>query len=157
MMTELTKDQAEKLAELVHLLRDDWDTRGVLSKLAEARARGTAFDVVHAALYAAQDPANRTPAVIPLAGAHWTRGKALGEAGPTDMPGRTRCTKPGHEHERAHNCRICISDAKALDDREAAARAALTRQGVPPERIRAILTGTPTPPSPQDRAAGEDR
>lgn len=145
MMTELNRDQAHALAALITALRPDWDTAGVLAKLAEARTRGDAHDVAHAALYAAQDPANRTPAVIPLAGTHWTRGRTPGTTGAPEVPGRTRCDE--HPAEVAHNCRSCAAEAKAapgVDDPPIARRVGAP---IPPDAralIDAALHRTPT-------------
>lgn len=154
MMTEITEPQARALAALVHELRDGWDAAGTLAKLAEVRTRGSAWDIAHAALYAAEDQANRTPAIIAHAGPHWTRGKALGQSGPApDMPGRDRCTT--HDHERAHNCRSCAADRKARSDDDARQDAALASQGVPLERIRAIRAAADADTDAKTRAAGE--
>lgn len=136
MTTEITKDQAAALAALIGALRPDWAERGVLAKLAECRTRGGAYDIAHAALYAAEDATNRTPAVVPLAGAHWTRGKPVGEAEQLRAP---RCQIVGHGSYLATNCGACRSEQLALDDRQATQRETLRRQGVPADRIRQIL------------------
>ena len=71
MMNQITRPQADALAALVHELRPEWDTRGIVKALFDARERGTALDVAHAAINAAADLTHRTPAVIALAGPHW--------------------------------------------------------------------------------------
>lgn len=110
MMTNpITPSQAKLLTALIEDLRPDWDRAGIWAKVVEAKDRGPAWDLIHAALYAAENPAVRSPGVIPKAGEHWTRGHALGEAGTTS--GRhARCPEDGHEHEPAHNCRSCRSE-----------------------------------------------
>jgi hypothetical protein len=116
MMTDaLNGTQAEALAVLVRTLRPEWDVPGVKSALFKARDRGNAFEVIHAALYAAEDLANRTPAIIALAGPHWTRGRELGSSNPRGE----KCDQPGHEGKPAHNCSYCIADRKARDDEAA--------------------------------------
>lgn len=113
MMTEsLNPAQAEALATLVRSLRPEWDVPGIKTALWNARDRGTAWDVTHAALYAAGDLSNRTPAIIALAGPHWTRGRELGSSDPRGE----KCDQPGHEGKPAHNCSYCIADAKARTD-----------------------------------------
>lgn len=71
MSKDLTRKQAEMLAEFIHSMRPDWDVAGVVHALGQARARGDAATVAVAAILAAQNAANRTPGVIPLTGPHW--------------------------------------------------------------------------------------
>lgn len=108
----MTRDEATTLAHLIHLLRRDWDEAGIMAALATARDRGDALDVAHAALYAAGDRANRTPAIIPLAGEHWMRGHALGTTSYRDE----RCEEPGHQSYPRHNCGLCRSEQLARAD-----------------------------------------
>jgi hypothetical protein len=71
-MANLSYEAAVTLGEFIHAyVRPDWDTKGIVHALGEARTKGTAAQVAVAALVAAQNPTNRTPAVIPLAGPHW--------------------------------------------------------------------------------------
>lgn len=65
-------------------------------------------------------------------------------------PQPLRCPKPFHEHEYATNCRICISDRLERTTQEAA----LIRQNVPTERVRAILDAAlPRKSDPEGSAA----
>lgn len=60
------------LADFIHAyVRPDWDKRGIVHALGKAKEMGTAAQVAVAALVAAQNTGNRTPAVIPLSGPHW--------------------------------------------------------------------------------------
>jgi hypothetical protein len=71
-VASLSYDGAVTLAEFIHAyVRPDWDVKGIVHALGQARDKGTAAQVAVAALVAAQNTANRTPAVIPLAGPHW--------------------------------------------------------------------------------------
>lgn len=106
-MNAISRDQARALAALVATLRDDWDTPGILQALSDARARGDAYRIAHAALYAAETPGIRTPAVIALAGPHWTRGRDLGTG---DGDHYARCPEPGHSSYPATNCGACRAD-----------------------------------------------
>lgn len=108
----MTRDEATTLTHLIHLIRRDWDEAGIMAALATARDRGDALDVAHAALYAAGDRANRTPAIIPLAGEHWMRGHALGTTSYRDE----RCAEPGHQSYPRHNCGLCRSEQLARRD-----------------------------------------
>lgn len=156
-MTEINADQAGALAALVAALRPEWDLPGIRKALWEARTRGTPWDVAHAALYAAQDPKNRTPAVIPMVGTHWVASKPLGEAGAIRYP---RCEEPGHQSFAAYNCSACRSEQ--LERTGEPVHQAPRTPRVPPERIAEILaTATPEPEHhPHDdartRAAGKD-
>jgi len=139
-MTEISRDQAQAIAQAVTALRPDWQPQGIVKALGDARARGTAFEVAHAALYAAADPTNRTPAVIPLAGAHWARAKASStQTGGDNMPGVTRCEVPGHEAERAHNCRSCQSERIAAPSMATTTAAQTTSSGISKARIAEIF------------------
>lgn len=72
----MTVEARTALAWLVHAIRGDWDVTGVESALRKGKALEAAEAddvraVCDAAVAAALDPRNRTPAVIPLAGPHW--------------------------------------------------------------------------------------
>jgi hypothetical protein len=136
MNEEITQPQAVALAALIRSLRldsegrPDWDASGIDTQIAACRTRGTAWDVAHAALYAAEDRTNRTPRVIALAGPHWTRGKPLGEGGPIRF---TRCTEPGHGSFPAHNCSACRAEQIQGE------RPTTPEPSVSPERIAEIF------------------
>lgn len=108
-MMTMDRPQAQALAALIHALRPEWEPAGIMTALAAARDRGDAFEVAQAAIHAASVKANRTPAVIPLAGEHWTRGRALGASGTTDVRFE-RCDQPGHTSFPASNCGACRSE-----------------------------------------------
>lgn len=79
----------EALVQLLVLLRPSWDAAGVRKVLDSpdlARASETAISI--AAVRAAADPNNRTPAVIALKGAHWEEvaGKASAKLPPRFVP-----------------------------------------------------------------------
>jgi len=108
----ISPDEAEALAVLIHVARPEWEVKGIKTALWNAKDRGTPFEVIHAAIYAAEDLSNRTPAIIALAGPHWTRGRELGSSNPVGP----KCDQPGHEGKPAHNCPYCIADSKAIPD-----------------------------------------
>lgn len=110
MMTKrITPDQARALATLVVAMRTDgepWDAQGVYVAIGKAATRGTADEVIHAALAAAATATNRTPAVIAMDGPHWqrtTRGR--------DEHRFARCPVIGHSSYLASNCGACMTDA----------------------------------------------
>lgn len=138
----ITPAQATRLTDLICELRPDWDRAGVWAKVVEAKDRGTPWDLAHAALYAAENPAVRSPGVIPKAGEHWLRGKSgLGQTTSTTTGRFARCELEGHEHEAAHACRICRSEA--LEAAVQGAHLVERTPQVPPGRVREILAGSP--------------
>jgi hypothetical protein len=49
-----------------------WDTAGITAALDKAKPMASPADLAVAAIRAAVDPGNRTPAVIGMAGPHWS-------------------------------------------------------------------------------------
>lgn len=84
--------QIEAIARCVATLRSDWDVRGIEAALAKVDPKRTAYETAVAAIKAAQDPGNRTPATIAFTGPHW------GE--------RTRSRAPQH-WQPPHPCNAC--------------------------------------------------
>lgn len=103
----LTRDEANALAELLCVVRPSWNTRGVITKgLAPLAKHPAPLPVIAwAALRAAADPQNLTPAVIPLNGPHWNL---------SDRPPEPRLTPelecPRHPGKWAGNCPLCHVD-----------------------------------------------
>lgn len=87
-----------RLANLVHELRPDWDETGIASILRRVSDRplGT---VVLAAVVAADQPTNRTPAVIAADGPHWRVGAVKQ---PDQPPSAKRCC-----HDVVGHCNAC--------------------------------------------------
>lgn len=156
MTSQLDQTTARALAALVHELRQDWDATGIMAALGKVRDRGSAIDVSIAALRVADDPKNRTPAVIVLAGDHWAAPAQTRASSTVPRAGATRCTIPGHEHEIAANCRSCRAEQIAIAD---GTQAPTTREpAVSPERVREILDAVFDEAQPVDhkRLAGGD-
>jgi len=147
MMTE-NLNLADHLAAVIHAIRTDWDIKGIKTALMNAKDRGTPAEVAHAAIYAAQDPTNRTPAVIPLSGPHWSRGRELTSTGAVPERNDARCER--HDWERARGCRACRSEALEVTEQQQH----LVSVGIPRDRVRQILAGV-TVPDVRMRAAGE--
>lgn len=72
MADRLARHQAQALAAFVHTVRRDWDEAGIVTALGNARLMGDPFDLAVAAVAAARDENNRTPAVIAMPGPHWS-------------------------------------------------------------------------------------
>jgi hypothetical protein len=70
----MSHQQATTLAAFVHTLRPDWDVPGIVAALGQVRDRAVAGEVAVAAIRAATDHGNRTPAVIAMDGKHWRGG-----------------------------------------------------------------------------------
>lgn len=68
----MTPTLRDALAELAHVLRPDWDARGIRAALDDVRVRQERpADLCLATIRAAHDPHARTPGVIPTPGPHW--------------------------------------------------------------------------------------
>lgn len=125
----MTKIQAEKIAAAVNTIRPDWDITGITAALGKARNEGEAWQVAIAAIAAAANTNNRTPAVLALPGEHWRPARLT--TTPTQGLGRRpRCTVYGHESYPADNCAGC--------------------------RIERLTTPTAPEPHGRDLAAGKD-
>ncbi|WP_334121892.1 hypothetical protein [Glutamicibacter sp.] len=68
---QMTLDQAQALASFIKAIRQDWDVAGIVHALGMARGRGSVDALAVAAVRAAGDVRNRTPAVIGQSGPHW--------------------------------------------------------------------------------------
>lgn len=112
MTTEINHDQARALAALVAALRTDWDVPGIRKALWDARGKGTPDQLAHAAINAATNTANRTPAVIGLDGPHWSTTRPVETRG-ADY---ARCQVPGHQQWPAWHCAGCKADARAIPE-----------------------------------------
>ena len=110
----MTPNQIQTTAAVVAALRPSWDEQGVRAALLKCTDRDP-FDVTLAAVAAARDASNRTPAVIPLAGAHW--------------PATAAPVASAEDRVRAQRERIEASQREAAAARESllAARAACRR------------------------------
>lgn len=86
----MTKQQAEALAQFLHMLRPGWEEAGIVAALGNARLMGTAGDLAIAALAAAAEPNNRTPAVIAMPGSHWSHSALRHKSSANTTPPRNR-------------------------------------------------------------------
>ena len=75
-INEMTHRQAKPLVAFIHELRGDWDVPGIEYALGKARTLAPAAAVAVAAIKAAGNAHNRTPAVIAMEGAHWRDSEA---------------------------------------------------------------------------------
>lgn len=102
MTFEMTRTEARNLARYIAEMRSrsggpHWDTPGIEDALAKARTIAPSPDLALAAIKAAREPGNRTPAIIGMEGAHW----------------RTPNTKPRHLERAPHDrCAVC-SESRA--------------------------------------------
>ncbi len=68
----LSREQAQALAHLIHLLRPAWNVEGIYAALGRGHCRDhDAIEVCLAALRATGDRNVQTPGVIPASGPHW--------------------------------------------------------------------------------------
>lgn len=104
----MTQPEARALAKLIQLLRNrtagpPWDLPGIEIELGRAVDMADAPDLAVAAIRAAVEPINRTPAVIGMGGPHWRQA-----AGPVRLPPEpaallcTHCGKTQHDCQAAY-------------------------------------------------------
>lgn len=96
-MTEfaMTREEAADLARFIERLRrrlpgDTWHKPGIEDALGRARDRADAPDLAMAAIRAACEPTNRTPAVIGMDGPHWR--EASRPPRPEQVDSHDRCS-----------------------------------------------------------------
>lgn len=85
----ITEPQALALATLVGQIRTDWNPQGVLALIHKNRDAHPFPALARAAVNAATNPSNRTPAVIFMQGSHW--------AEPNTMSASERRLQKGYE------------------------------------------------------------
>lgn len=121
----MTKDEAEKIAKAVHILRPDWPAKQILDLIGEHYRDNVARDIAVALMVVASDPESRSPSRL-LESGEWWRIALYQEPDPTraakTRPGsaprqpklheaHTQC--PDHPGEYAANCRSCAADKLA--------------------------------------------
>jgi len=98
-----SQDDVRVIADWVHQIRPTWDQHGILAALAKRRDAQPAR-LALAALAAAANLDNRTPAIIALDGSHWRIGKTTeteADRHPSNEDVRTLCVecyKPKRRH-----------------------------------------------------------
>lgn len=115
-ITKWAKRIADPIAVVLEQIRPDWQMPGIMAALADPKLRDLPADLVAcAAIRAAANPAVRTPAVIPMDGAHW---HGTGEPARKDRPLPVSSADWCHTHpgQPAGNCGGCRADAKVRDD-----------------------------------------
>lgn len=127
----MTKEQAQRLAALVHSLRSDWDEPGVMSQLLKVRT-GDPFNIALATIRAAANPKATTPGVIAVTtGEHWRE-----KVTPSEAP------RPPRVDEACSTCGMHLD--KCLGGHESTTRPARTDR-VPPtstfQQARAAMRG----------------
>ena len=104
--------QAVELTRFICQLRPDWDRHGVEHHLGKARDMASAPDLAIAAIKAATNAHNRTPAVIALPGEHW-RTTTVETAPRHVVPAGERCTTCGQDRERCRRLSALPDDGHA--------------------------------------------
>jgi hypothetical protein len=102
-MSRLTRPQAQRLTELVALLRDDWDLPGIRAAVARIPGDVSAVDAAIATVRATANRDARTPALIPEPGAHWQ----TTSAGKRHAP--VMCAD--HPRHKAAGCQPCRAES----------------------------------------------
>lgn len=111
MMMKIDSNQAKTLATFISQIRPGWDPQGIYAALGKARDMAPAPQLAIAAIQAAMDDTNRTPAVIAMQGDHWTTPATTTNARPGGR--EPRCDVYGHEGYPARNCAGCRAEQLA--------------------------------------------
>ena len=117
------------LAALMAGLHPSWQIPGCAAAIHAARHLAPPDQLAHAVIAYAMRTDVTTPALLAQDGPHWHTGRT-----PNARVEPARCPKPGHEHEIAHNCRIC-----AVERYEPSGQESERVPGVSAERVRQIL------------------
>lgn len=121
---KMTQLQGQKLAELVNALRPSWGTNGIYIAIERAVTEnlGDATAISLAAIRAAKDTANKTPAIIRLPGPHWSVEQDLTDttaelkaakdklAGKYAAPDTNDPRCDDHPEEHFSSCRECAKE-----------------------------------------------
>lgn len=119
-MTDETARALRALAHLVHHIRPDWDEHGILAKLTQATTAGRRTpDLALAAIRAAAEPSNRTPAVIPFDGPHWAERVTPVDPHPRPYPHPVPTVAPDAVHQLAAAVRAAIRPGPTVKDEAA--------------------------------------
>lgn len=93
----MTEQEARSLARTIELMRPTWQAAGIIAALGQARLKANKWTVALAAINAAAEDENRTPAVIPMEGRHWPVMEA-----PKSPPKFPKLEISDEEREAAH-------------------------------------------------------
>ena len=126
----MTKEQAEVLAQFLHMVRPGWDVAGIVAALGKARDMGTALDLGIAAMVAAADTSNRTPAVVAMQGKHWAHPALPRKSSANTTPPRNRTC--GICYLPEDRCRTRWAHDHEFESLVDAARRATRRPALPP-------------------------
>jgi hypothetical protein len=129
----MAKHQAVILASFIHSIRRDWDEAGIVKALGDARLMGDAFDLALAAVVAAREPRNRTPAVIAMQGPHWAHAAVRHKSSANTTPPRSATCGICYMREDACRARWA-GDHEFESIAQAKARAIRRADGPPPPR-----------------------
>lgn len=105
-MGDITRLQAEALADFIILLRPDWNKGSIVRACGEAKHMGDAFEVAVAAINAAGDTKNRTPQVIPMNGKHWAKPSA-------EQKAKAAWSPPPPRNQTCSTCYLAYNDCRA--------------------------------------------
>ena len=121
-MTKLTRPMAQRLAEFIHMARDEWNTPGILAALEQASNTSDALAIARALVNIADDQTVKTPGMLTRPGGHWRT--PAGELPPRRGEHNIPC--PDHPGEHDMPCpNPCTLTAEQVAELAAEAKAAL--------------------------------
>lgn len=136
----MTKNQGQALAAFIHELRNEWDAPGIVAQLAKCQHLN-AYEVAHALLRLAENPAAKTPGALTVTGGEHWREKSRESARMTAPRREDQCLACGRHLDQCSETTGCGVRERAVrpadpDTRTAAitaARQAIAGPGVAEE------------------------
>lgn len=118
----MTKEEAEKVAKCIHIMRPDWPVKQILDLIGEHYRDNLMRDICIALVVVAYDPESRSPSRVLESGVWWRIAlyrepdmARVVRRMPKLHEGTTQC--PDHPGEWRDGCRCCAADKLAGDNR----------------------------------------
>ena len=113
----MTKDEAQRIATAINLIRPDWATASIVTVIGKDHALRPAKDVGVALMWLALDPTTETPGRLNETGPWWNSARASYTTTTTPTPRDLRtgdeCDVAGHEGYFRSHCAGCRADRLA--------------------------------------------
>lgn len=147
---EMTRQEASALAKFLELLRQrvpgpDWDKPGIEDALGRARGMAASPALAQAAIRAAENPANRTPAVIGMEGPHWVAASTPRRV--KYEPGNT-CSICSHSPDACRMLNAGDHEFVSVEQARAQAASDETRAELVAQAHAGVTPRPPAPPQP---------
>ncbi len=140
-MKQILPEHAHALAQFINAaVRPEWGVAGIYDALGKAREMGEPGDLAIAAIAAALNPENRTPAVIAMQGPHWAHVALRHKSSANAVPPKSRTCSVCYLDEA--QCRARWSWDHEFESVADAKRRLIARAELPPdEYLRRRMEG----------------